>query len=292
MLVMGFGFSPAPARAQHEGDVIIARTPSLQLVITGFDTDGFVALPPVSGLLNGWSDNGPGFDHLATANPGLGLFPLAAGAQIRLEVVSIDPAFRALGPGLAPIVDDPGEGLTLGDHQLHEHVTWHINSTDPDYDPLQCEWLATFILLDLGTTGYADSDPFTLRFVGQAPSGQDCNGNGRRDACDVALGSSNDCNANGVPDECDAIAPCGDGVVCTCDRCVAGSCVHLSANYGDVTCNGGLANLDDILCVLGGFAQFGRCPNGDLAPLSSGNGIINLDDILAVLAAFGGNNPC
>lgn len=120
----------------------------------------------------------------------------------------------------------------------------------------------------------------------------DCNGNGIPDSIDIGDGASIDCNGNTVPDECETVAPCGDGNVCTCDYCVAGSCVHVPGNYGDVTCNGGLANLDDILCVLSGFSQFSRCPNGDLAPLSSGNGIINLDDILAVLAAFGGNNPC
>ncbi|MEI7658806.1 MAG: hypothetical protein WCK33_12155 [Phycisphaerae bacterium] len=34
-------------------------------------------------------------------------------------------------------------------------------------------------------------------------AGNDCNGNGRPDATDIALGFSRDCNANGLPDECD-----------------------------------------------------------------------------------------
>ena len=34
-------------------------------------------------------------------------------------------------------------------------------------------------------------------------AGNDCNGNGRPDATDIALGFSRDCNANTVPDECD-----------------------------------------------------------------------------------------
>jgi hypothetical protein len=33
----------------------------------------------------------------------------------------------------------------------------------------------------------------------------DCNGNGREDALDIALGSSNDNNNNGIPDECELI---------------------------------------------------------------------------------------
>ena len=34
-------------------------------------------------------------------------------------------------------------------------------------------------------------------------AGNDCNGNGRPDVTDIALGFSRDCNHNGVPDECD-----------------------------------------------------------------------------------------
>jgi hypothetical protein len=53
----------------------------------------------------------------------------------------------------------------------------------------------------------------------------------------------------------------------------------------------GIVNLDDILCVLGGFAAIADCPSADLNPCG-GNGIVNLDDILSVLAAFGGANQC
>ncbi len=35
------------------------------------------------------------------------------------------------------------------------------------------------------------------------PAGQDCNGNGTPDECDIASGTSQDCNGNGIPDECD-----------------------------------------------------------------------------------------
>jgi len=48
--------------------------------------------------------------------------------------------------------------------------------------------------------------------------GPDCNGNGRRDACDILSGTSLDANHNGVPDECDPPPVCpadfnGDGFV-------------------------------------------------------------------------------
>lgn len=85
-----------------------------------------------------------------------------------------------------------------------------------------------------------------------------------------------------------------DADVCTCDRCVAGSCSFSTTGYGNADCLGpaSITNLDDILCVLGGFASFAACPNGDLTPPCTGNNVINLDDILAVLSAFAGNDPC
>lgn len=87
-------------------------------------------------------------------------------------------------------------------------------------------------------------------------------------------------------------AGANDDNACNCASCEDGFCVYTCARFGNVTCDGGqLVNLDDILCVLGGFANFSSCANADLAPCG-GNGIINLDDILAVLGAFAGGNPC
>jgi hypothetical protein len=64
--------------------------------------------------------------------------------------------------------------------------------------------------------------------------------------------------------------------------------------FGDVAPPGvgnGIVNLDDILCVLGGFANASACPDADLMPCG-GHSIVNLDDILAVLGAFSGNAAC
>lgn len=88
---------------------------------------------------------------------------------------------------------------------------------------------------------------------------------------------------------------CNDHSSCTCDRCGGGgACTNDPLGYGNVNCLGpaGQTNLDDILCVLGGFGNFTACPNSDIAPACTGNGLINLDDILAVLAAFAGADPC
>lgn len=66
-----------------------------------------------------------------------------------------------------------------------------------------CKWGAT--------------DGAILKIVPTTPQGPDCNANGKRDACDIAAGTSVDANANGVPDECEC-ATCngdttGDGMI-------------------------------------------------------------------------------
>ncbi len=60
--------------------------------------------------------------------------------------------------------------------------------------------------------------------------------------------------------------------------------------YGDVI-GFGVVDIDDILCILIGFANPVLCPNGDIAPCG-GDGMIDIDDILAALAAFAGEALC
>lgn len=68
-----------------------------------------------------------------------------------------------------------------------------------------------------------------------------------------------------------------------------------AAVYGDVN-NDGDVNLDDILCLLDGFAGVFTCPGVTFDDLDifpcGGNADINLDDILAVLDAFAGVPAC
>jgi len=46
---------------------------------------------------------------------------------------------------------------------------------------------------------------------------QDCNSNGIQDICDIAAGTSQDCTHNGVPDECESLADCNaDGIHDAC----------------------------------------------------------------------------
>ena len=91
-------------------------------------------------------------------------------------------------------------------------------------------------------------------------TGQDCNGNGIPDACDIANGTSLDLNSNGIPDECES-SPCpwdldGDGVVGASDL------LSLLVNWGP--CQGCSADFD-------------------------GNGNVGASDLLALLVKWG---PC
>jgi len=93
--------------------------------------------------------------------------------------------------------------------------------------------------------------------------------------------------------ECTRDGDCDEGSACFRDLCVDGACRLTSVAYGDVDGSGGDSpiDLDDIFCVLDGFASPALCPNGDIHPCVR-NGDIDLDDILAVLDAFEGANPC
>ena len=76
-------------------------------------------------------------------------------------------------------------------------------------------------------------------------SGEDCNGNGVQDVCDIAFGVSPDCNGNGVPDECDVAAGTsldrdGNGVPDECDP----DCNENGIIDGcDLSCDGGCAEI-------------------------------------------------
>lgn len=177
--------SVSTAFAQHVGDVVVGRTAAGRLTIGGFSPDdNIVVLPPVSGLFNGWSDNNPGFDRLVTSEPENDFYTLGSGVQVRIEVVSVDPAFMAVSSSFV-VIDDPGERIILGGSTLHAHLTWLINSNEPDFDPLKVLWQATFRLVDTGSTAYTASEPFTFYFANTACDRGDCNGDLVKDALDV-----------------------------------------------------------------------------------------------------------
>lgn len=178
--------------AQHTGDVWVGRSAANQVAIS---PRGFVPamsyhfLSPVSGLLHGWTDDDPGFDHITAADPNNDLLVLQNGAQLWLEIVSLDGALRLIDSAFN-ILDTPGQTTYLGGYNLHVHNTWHINSDDPAYDPDQCVWHMTVVLRDTGGTSYGASLPHTFSFTNVPvrppvePATGDFDGSGGADPAD------------------------------------------------------------------------------------------------------------
>ena len=160
----------AHAQCGEHGDLLIGRTTAGQLVLgdAEFSVGETVLLCPVDGILSGFASGNPGFDaEEVIDDPENDFLKLEPGAVIAIEAVSIDPAFKAWGPGLATLIDEVGEQITLGGDNLHEHLTWHADSQDPEFNSSDTDWLATFRFVDSGSTGYADSAPFQMRFTNQ-----------------------------------------------------------------------------------------------------------------------------
>jgi len=162
---------------EHEGDFVIGATGSGQLAFE-FDEDilsgaELIELPPISpptpGVFEGWSLDEPGFDHLQDDEPAEDFYVLQPGADIQLVGIDLDSALYVRSSGLgSPVAISPSPllgSLTLGDEELHTHAVWHVDSLSPSFNSLQTEWQGTFKFHDFGTTGYADSEPFTLTFA-------------------------------------------------------------------------------------------------------------------------------
>ncbi len=164
-LVLSLATSIARGGDSHgHAEFVIGRSATGQLIVE-FNFKESVLLPPIEGLLNGWGADEPGFVSLAKDEPAEGIFTLADGAVVALQVVSFDTAFRGITPGFASVFRNPGDTWVIGEPALDEHGFWHINSDDPAFDPNQMEWRASFRLIDMGATGYAATNELTVRFT-------------------------------------------------------------------------------------------------------------------------------
>jgi len=130
-----------------------------------------------------------------------------------------------------------------------------------------------------------------------AANGNICQGDGNEctlDVCDNGVCTHPDYNT--FP--CETIGDCPQpSMSCTGSPGNPGLCVCTpmgGACFGDIAPqpNGnGVVDVDDISCVLDGFANMSSCPDADLVPCG-GNGVIDVSDIAAILDAFAGIVPC
>ncbi|MFG0241641.1 MAG: hypothetical protein ACF8R9_02520 [Phycisphaerales bacterium JB054] len=163
LLAAGLAATPAAAQHDHGGDYVVAVDASGALAIEG-DFDEPRELPAFNqNGINGWFGDDPGFASLDEDEPDEGLYMLGGGAEIYFELVSIDPAAKVYSPLFDTV--NPGESFLLGGSDLHEHAFWHIDSDDAAFDPNQTVWNVSWRVIDLGSTGYADSDVFTTQLT-------------------------------------------------------------------------------------------------------------------------------
>ena len=104
----------ASVRAQHEGDILIGQT-TTRLGATNLPSRTIYLSPVSSGVFQGWSSTVLGFDGIVTNAPDA-LQPLVAGANVFLEVVTIDPglSLRSFTAPATVFADEAGERLRIG----------------------------------------------------------------------------------------------------------------------------------------------------------------------------------
>jgi len=148
---------------KHEEDTVIGRTASGLLAVE-IGSPGLNALPPVDGLIQGWALDEPGLKSLDADEPAKDFFMLNPGTIINLELVSIDPALKVWSPGFLTALTAPGNSFVVGASEFDVHPTFHIDSNDAEFNPVETVFTATFRVHDSGATGYSDSEPFSLSF--------------------------------------------------------------------------------------------------------------------------------
>lgn len=233
----------ASASAQsHDGDILVARNAGGALQIggsagnPGFDTDhSFAFLVFQNGAFGpGWFSSNPGFDAYRDSNPPSADFlPMLGGANVHLRAVALDPAVKVVrvepGQGVF-VIEQPGDRIRLGDHDLHKHCTWMIDQDDPGYVDRPV-FYGTFVLDD-DSGLHAPSLPFTMHLTYYPPCPGDINADGQTGQADLAalLASYNLCagDAGYAPYANLDPTPNGEGLQCINQ----GDLALLLANYG------------------------------------------------------------
>jgi len=180
---------------EHKDDFLIGVTGAGQLAFEAepVEEGEIFSLPEVSGIINGWAGDEPGFMPLPVAEPKEDFFPLEIGATIQLVVVSLDPALKAHHPGFGDVMEEPGDAWTIATvttdpPEFDDHPIWHIDVDDASLEDNRVVWSGVFKFVDVGSTGYGESEPFLLRFSNadvEACVPGDVNLDGARDKNDV-----------------------------------------------------------------------------------------------------------
>ena len=189
----------------HAGDLEVGKDGSGAIAVEG-DLDEAFELPPVDGpLLFGCALDDPGFLSIEEDEPAEDLFAIPAGTEILFELVAIDPGLLIYSPGFADTLDTPGQSFSLGTVPFDTHPTWHIDSTDPAWNP-NGTYSVTFRLVD--ASGTCDPSPDLTASVTCGEPG----------ACCLPDGECEDGEFEGACEE-EGGEFLGGGSVCSEDAC-------------------------------------------------------------------------
>lgn len=149
------------AAAPHENYIHVGVTNEGVLAVH-IPMDHPQALPlSIHPELHGWLGTSPAFE--APVRPDGDLNPIEEGADIHLELISIQPALRLYDHDLEEV--SVGAHLHLGGAGFETHGVYHIDSDDPAYHFEQGIWEMEYRLVDMGTTGYGASQVYMQQFT-------------------------------------------------------------------------------------------------------------------------------
>lgn len=158
--------------AQHAGDILIGQTLTGVLGATNLPERTVFLSPVSSGPFRGWSSTVLGFDGIVQTNAANVLNPLSAGANVFLEVVSIEAglSLRSFTAPATVFADDAGERLRIGGTgNLHNHPIVFIDSAVVGTN-FQGQRSVVFRLVDTGTAGLHSSSDYAMRFSPVLPT--------------------------------------------------------------------------------------------------------------------------
>ncbi|MBK7999426.1 MAG: hypothetical protein IPK15_12130 [Verrucomicrobia bacterium] len=160
------------ARAQHAGDILIGQTATGALGAANLPERTIFLSPVSSGPFRGWSSTVLGFDGILDTNAANVLNPLSAGANVFLEVVSIEAglSLRSFTAPATVFADDVGERLRIGSTgNLHNHPIIFIDSAVVGTD-FTGQRSVILRLVDTGTAGLRSSTDYAMTFSPVLPT--------------------------------------------------------------------------------------------------------------------------
>lgn len=172
----------------------------------------------------------------------------------------------------APGDNDMGDNSGSAYIYRHDGSGWSLTSKVLALDGTSNDRLGCSVDLSNGNAIIGANGADAAYLFGDV-DGDDCNGNGTVDTCDILAGNAFDCNANFVLDVCDIANGTSEDAN---ENGIPDECECPGDLNGD-----GTVNVADLLVLLADWGQ-----NGGPADIN-GDGVVNTEDLLLLLASWG-----